>query len=280
MSTIAPAVRAAILPKRGVPKPQRVALAAALCPEILSEKKKWTRNPGSLVEAEVFAQQCGRSMQDIKLALVEWVMANSVFGTIQGLAEWDAMLGAWCGADLAERVVAYTAPYEASVQNAINHIRRVVKRGVPDESNPRNVSLILEGDMQRRISDLYAEMDYAPTEKDGRRMRRTAVALMVASSALGVLTSDRPSMAAATSTQLARAAYRIWTWPVTTGEDSDAMTEKQAEDEIKRVVSNAIMSYPLHYTGGSGALAASSAIPAVAVGVLLGAAGAHLALKR
>lgn len=275
MRSIDKVVESAILPRTGAYKPERVALAAALCPELLGEKKRWTRNPKTIVEAERIGEECGRSMRDIKLALVEWASLGTPYETMIGLSRWDAMLAAWVASALAERVSKHSSPNEGIVRDVINHVHRVVKRGVPDDSGPRNVSLILEGDITRGIQSLYDSIEYARTEDEGVNARRVAIAMMPARASIAILTDDPKSSG------MKNGAMECISATSRTLRDFEELPEKKLQEEVLRVMANAIMSYPLQYTGSSGAISASSSVvPAALAGALLGAVGAHVAMKR
>lgn len=260
-------------------KPERVALAAALCPEILGEKKVWTRNPRSLVEAEKMGIQCGRSILQIKIPLVAWARDVGPYAAMKALASWDTMLTAWVGAAIASRVEKHTGSYEKTIRAAIEDLRAVVRRGFVEDSGPQPTEkerlYRLEWKIQEEISGLYGLAEEAATEDEALMYRGEGIAMIPTKSSIALLT-EKPKTTGATASgnQIVGVAWR-------TLRDLEKMGDSAMETELGEVISNAIMSYPAIYTGSGRASFSSRAslVPAAVVGAILGAGAMHL-VKR
>lgn len=112
------------------PSPARIALAAALCPEVLFERKSWA-SPASLVAAEKLTSMCGKDPMVVRNALAHWVGKYHLFQTKPGdlrsynvvnMAEiyrWDRNLGAWIAVAVAERFLSLAKNPKAGGPQAV-----------------------------------------------------------------------------------------------------------------------------------------------------------------
>ena len=282
--------------------PQRVALAAALCPEILGEKKSWTANPKSIIDAERIGEECERSMRTIKYAVASWVESFSARGVghigysspgaaLHSLLAWDRSLAVWVAASIAQRV----APF-AHEEDTVSDGPRTATRWRVDDIVELAKKWSSTGATHMEFRDLLgmsqrfeaasnaasniiyyvyrgAQRGDFASEDERVSMERNGLAMKVASQVINMmLTVDKK--------EKEKAAFDV-------ASVSMELLSKNKQDMKSRVdvmlglMSHAVIEYPAHYTGGSGAISApSSVVPAALAGALLGAVGAHVAMKR
>lgn len=115
-----------------------VVLAAALCPEMLSEQERWTA-PKSLARAERMGEQCSRTPQQIRAALLEWLLTpvpedlsvpRSFEGRMGRLGQWDPSVAAWIILRMCHEILRDVKPdYREPFEQALAELELAIEPG-------------------------------------------------------------------------------------------------------------------------------------------------------
>ena len=132
-----------------------VVLAAALCPEMLSEQEKWTA-PKSLARAERMGEQCSRTPQQIRATLLEWLLTPvpgvpKTFGGRMGqLGVWDPSVATWIILRMCHEILRDVKPdYREPFEHALADLEVAIKPG-QERARPN------PAERAARVADDYA----------------------------------------------------------------------------------------------------------------------------
>ena len=265
--SIDPRVRSVLL-KRAPYSLDRVAMAAALCPELLGERDRWT-GARSLAAAELQAEECGRTPEDVRRAVFEWMItpqnsktAKAWGDRLSALALWDYSLALWVVASLIRQMTEQVPEYAREpLLDAAAQIEMAARLPKSDTK------------VGRRLAEDFSENGefagsmYEANEADSNHPQThpwyAATRLIGAVRKLGLmmtLGSARDTNMEGVASSLFVASAHLVRHQI--GRISSVQTQR----EIDAMLERAIASYPLGYRErSSGAIRASGwALPAVA----------------
>lgn len=151
-----------------------VVLAAALCPEMLSEQEKWTA-PKSLARAERMGEQCSRTPQQIRATLLEWLLTpvpkefgvpKTFDGRMGQLGVWDPSVATWIILRMCHEILRDVKPdYREPFEQALAELELAIEPG-QERARPN------PAERAARIADDYAPYgDFAQSLLDNADVR-------------------------------------------------------------------------------------------------------------
>jgi len=250
--------------------PELVALAASLCPEILSERLR-TKPYGYLswTENSPLATQCGTSVVQIRNALAAWVMdQEDAIKAIAPLAEWDSKLGMWCACAVVETALKYIPPGEPRPQRAIKTARAWVvgratgKEGIESGRASQSAASLYYGEAAKWDED-------RPAWVRAGRVAEAARMATIPGRASAAKAVEYAAMALVGSTPSNEGGVTVWV----EGIDDENV-------RLREVVAQGVFSYPtLRTRPPSGSVELHNALVAGVVGAAVGALTIHFARR-
>jgi len=238
-----------------IPTPQRLALAASLCPEILGEIGiLYSYLSLAATESSALALECGTSPLTIRNALAEWAESlDDARYLLRMLTEWDQDLGVWCACAIADPALRYAPAVDGRARMAIKIAR--------EYATSRTSRFLMKDVIKAQSGVMDVIMSSIPSVGE---------AYFPAYHAISMIANSR-----ADHSEVVRSAAFVV--------NSATKLSVNPEGELKRlctVVAGAIVSYPTGEMINASRGLSRSGLIAGAAGLLIGAGAMHLARRR
>ncbi len=294
----------------------RTLLAAALCPEILSDRKRWEA-PKSLAKVERLGEQCGRTPTQIRVTLLEWLTTPQKNlwrfpDRMRSLWKWDPALAGWIILRFCSELVPLTKDFlREPFEEAIATLLRAVELSSGERRSARSVDSAekLGSDVREDFSpyEEFSESLLANISRSGPERSPWRIALdlreAIFETAFAMSFLDDPETGAIDGSGIGLAArslaVALWQeWPDRSGDKfnldlgslgrrAEQIDYAERSPVFLRLLERAVFEYPYGYSrtsssgavrGGASSFARGSAM--VAAGVAAGAVAWHFLPTR